>query len=554
MRVRCEYSSARGCQVVAAPTLLATRLYFPFENCWLHREAYIPVRTSWKELCVIPKKAPPVTLVIFGATGDLTRRLLIPAIINLTRSGLVGDDLAILGVGIDEGDDEFLRGRLDEFLTHLSPDGEEPTRKDDAWFSLRSRISYMSGDFTRDDIYVAIETRLGSSANAAFYLAVPPVLFGPIVEKLAVHGLMQETETCFRRVAIEKPFGTDLASAKALNARILSNVEETQVYRLDHFLGKETVQNLMTARFANMIIEGLWSNTYIDHVQITAAEVVDVGSRGKFYDATGALRDMVPNHLFQLLAMIAMEPPNSFDAEAIRNEKGKVLKALRVYSAEEAAANSVRGAYGSGDLGGKSLSAYRDTKDVAPDSRTETYVALKLYADTWRWAGVPFYLRTGKALTARDTEIVITFNKVPFAQFRETDVTRRLPPNRLVIQVQPDEGMSMEISIKRPGQSVETVPVTLDFRYSDRFDIGNTTGYESLIYDLFIGDQALFQRADSIESGWAAVQPFLDAWAEDGSVPEPYAPGSMGPASADDLIRKDGREWHELGVVLHQRK
>lgn len=500
---------------------------------------------------MVSKSAPPVTLVIFGATGDLTRRLLIPAIINLTRSGLVGDDLTLLGVGIDQGDDEFLRGRLDEFLNHLNPHAGEQPAKDAAWERLRSRISYMSGDFTKDDIYDAIGKRLGPAVNAAFYLAVPPGLFGTIVEKLAVHGLMEESDSRFRRVAIEKPFGTDLASARALNAQILAKVSETQVYRLDHFLGKETVQNLMTARFANMIIEGLWSNNYIDHVQITAAETVDVGSRGKFYDATGALRDMVPNHLFQLLAMIAMEPPNSFDAEAVRNEKGKVLKALRIYSTQEAAANSVRGAYDAGDINGQPVNAYRETADVASDSRTETYVALKLYADTWRWAGVPFYLRTGKALKARDTEIVITFNKVPFAQFRDTEVARRLPPNRLVIQVQPDEGMSMEISIKRPGQSVETVPVSLDFRYADRFDIGHTTGYESLIYDLFIGDQTLFQRADSIEAGWAAVQPFLDAWAGNNTIPETYDPGSMGPASADKLVQRDGREWHELGVVLH---
>jgi len=303
-----------------------------------------------------------------------------------------------------------------------------------------------------------------------------------------------------------------------------------------------------------MMIESLWNSRYIDHVQITAAEIVDVGSRGKFYDATGALRDMVPNHLFQLLAMIAMEPPNSFDAEAIRNEKSKVLKALRIYTPEEAKTHGVRGAYAAGPLNGAELPAYRDTKDVSPDSRTETFVALKLYADTWRWAGVPFYLRTGKALTARDTEIVITFQPVPFAQFRETDVKRRLPPNRLVIQVQPDEGMSMEISIKSPGLSVDTVPVSLDFRYADKFDIAKTTGYESLLYDLFIGDQTLFQRADGIEAGWAAVQPFLDIWARDQSVPDAYAPGSMGPASADELIQRDRREWHELGVILHHDK
>ncbi|MBX5157131.1 MULTISPECIES: glucose-6-phosphate dehydrogenase [unclassified Rhizobium] len=495
---------------------------------------------------------PPVTLVIFGATGDLTRRLLVPAIINLTRERLVGDDLHILGVGIEPGDDAFLRGRLDEFLNHLS--GEQPTVKDEAWQSLRRRISYMAGDFTKVEIFTEIGKRLGPDANAAFYLAVPPSFFGSIVEKLAAHGLTDEKDGTFRRVAIEKPFGTDLASAKALNAQILAQIAESQVYRLDHFLGKETVQNLMTARFANMMIESLWNSRYIDHVQITAAEIVDVGSRGKFYDATGALRDMVPNHLFQLLAMIAMEPPNSFDAEAIRNEKSKVLKALRIYTPEEAKTHGVRGAYAAGPLNGAALPAYRDSKDVSPDSRTETYVALKLYADTWRWAGVPFYLRTGKALTARDTEIVITFQPVPFAQFRETDVQSRLPRNRLVIQVQPDEGMSMEISIKSPGLSVDTTPVSLDFRYADKFDIGKTTGYESLLYDLFIGDQTLFQRADGIEAGWAAVQPFLDIWETDESVPEAYAPGSMGPACADQLIQRDGRRWHELGVILNHDK
>jgi glucose-6-phosphate 1-dehydrogenase len=502
---------------------------------------------------MVSRPAPPVTLVIFGATGDLTRRLLVPAIINLTRSGLVGSSLNILGIGIEEGDDEFLRTRLEDFLRQLTTGGEEETNKDDAWDSLRWRISYLSGDFTKNEIFEELSNRLGQSENAAFYLAVPPSLFGPIVEKLADHGLMAETEERFRRVAIEKPFGTDLASARALNSRILERVAESQVYRLDHFLGKETVQNLMTARFANMMIEALWNNNYVDHVQITAAEVVDVGARGKFYDATGALRDMVPNHLFQLLAMIAMEPPNSFDAEAIRNEKSKVLKALRIYTLEEAKINAVRGAYGEGTLNGNPVPAFRETGDIAPDSRTETYVALKLLVDTWRWAGVPFYLRTGKAMTARDTEIVITFRKVPFAQFRETEATRKLPPNRLVIQVQPDEGMSMEISIKSPGPLVDIEPVSLDFRYADKFDISKTTGYESLIYDLFIGDQTLFQRADGIEAGWAAVQPFLDTWALDTSVPDAYAPGSMGPASADDLIRRDGREWHELGVVLHKQ-
>ncbi|MFS2150688.1 glucose-6-phosphate dehydrogenase [Rhizobium sp. Rhizsp42] len=492
--------------------------------------------------------APPVTLVIFGATGDLTRRLLLPALINLSRSGLVGDDLRIIGVGIEPGDSEILTSKLHEFLQSL--DGRESLATDQAWLRLRQRISYVSGDFTKDTVFeeIARDLTLSGTGNAAFYLAVPPQFFGVIVEKLSQHGLITETDGNFRRIAIEKPFGTDLASAQALNNQILSHVAESQVYRLDHFLGKETVQNIMTARFANMMIEALWNSNYIDNVQITAAEVVDVGTRGKFYDATGALRDMVPNHLFQLLAMVAMEPPNSFDAEAIRNEKSKLLKAIRIYNSDEAAVHSARGAYSAGSLSGNPIAAYLDTKDVSDLSNTETFVALKLYADTWRWAGVPFYLRTGKAMAARDTEIVVTFRQVPFAQFRETDVHRNLPPNRLRIQVQPDEGLSMEMSIKSPGLSVETVPVSLDFRYADQFDIGKMTGYESLLYELFVGDQTLFQRADGIEAGWAVVQPFLDLWAKGGR-PDTYEPGTMGPKSANDLLERDGRRWRELSVL-----
>ncbi len=486
------------------------------------------------------KPAPPTTLVIFGAMGDLTRRLLVPALVNMTRLGLAGDDLKILGVGIDKGDGETLRASLGDF--NAEPGGEGAAEKDAAWTRLRPRIDYLQGDFTADAVYETLAGRI--EGNAAFYLAVQPRFFGDIVEKLDAHGLMAETPRAFRRIAIEKPFGHDLASAKALNARILAQVAETQVYRIDHFLGKETVQNIMTARFANMMIERVWNADCIAHVQITAAETVDVGTRGKFYDATGALRDMVPNHLFQLLAMVAMEPPASFDAEAIRNEKGKVLKAVRVYKPGQAKRNGVRGAYVAGEVNGKPVPAYVDSPDVAPDSKTETYVALKLMVDTWRWAGVPFYLRTGKAMHCRDTEIVVTLKPVPFAQFNHTNA-ERLPPNRLIIQIQPDEGLSMDLLIKRPGLEVDTVPIALDFRYADRFDIGHLTGYESLIYDLFTGDQTLFQRADAIEAGWAAVQPFLDLWAGEGA-PDPYPAGSMGPEAADALLKRDGHDWHVL--------
>ena len=486
------------------------------------------------------KPAPPTTLVIFGAFGDLTRRLLMPALINMTRLGLVGDDFHVLGVGIDEGNDQSLRDALGNFD---AKGGEGAGEKDDAWARLKDRVGYLQGDFTKDDVYAQLKSRV--SGNVAFYLAVPAKFFGEIVDKLADHGLMREDAHAFRRIAIEKPFGHDLASARALNARILAKVSEAQVYRIDHFLGKETVQNIMTARFANMMIERVWNADCIAHVQITAAETVDVGTRGKFYDATGALRDMVPNHLFQLLAMVAMEPPASFDAEAIRNEKGKVLKAVRVYSPAKAKRNGVRGTYTAGTVKGVDVPAYTASADVAPDSRTETYVALKLMVDTWRWAGVPFYLRTGKAMTCRDTEIAITFKPVPFASFPGAPADM-LPPNRLIIQIQPDEGLSMDINIKRPGLEVATTPIALDFRYADAFDIGHLTGYESLIYDLFVGDQTLFQRADAIEAGWAAVQPFLDLWASDTTTPELYEAGSMGPAAADALLAHDDHSWHEL--------
>jgi glucose-6-phosphate 1-dehydrogenase len=486
------------------------------------------------------KPAPPTTLVIFGAFGDLTRRLLMPALINMTRLGLVGDDFHVLGVGIDEGDDQSLREALGNFD---AKGGEGASEKGDAWTKLKDRVGYLKGDFTHDEVYERLKTRV--SGNVAFYFAVPAKFFGEIVVKLTDHNLMTETPHAFRRIAIEKPFGYDLASARDLNARILDKVLEAQVYRIDHFLGKETVQNIMTARFANMMIERVWNSDCISHVQITAAETVDVGTRGKFYDTTGALRDMVPNHLFQLLAMVAMEPPANFDAEAIRNEKGKVLKAVRAYSPTQAKRNGVRGAYTAGKVQGHDVPDYTATADVALDSHTETYVALKLMVDTWRWAGVPFYLRTGKAMTCRDTEIVITFKPVPFASFPGA-AADMLPPNRLIIQIQPDEGLSMDINIKRPGLEVATAPIALDFRYADAFDIGHLTGYESLIYDLFAGDQTLFQRADAIEAGWAAVQPFLDLWATNQSIPEPYEAGTLGPAAADALLAHDGHEWHEL--------
>jgi glucose-6-phosphate 1-dehydrogenase len=469
------------------------------------------------------QKAPSATLVIFGALGDLTKRLLVPALANLQREGLLDEDTTILGVSHHDGDDAQLIDAMSEFV-----------KDDEAWASLHDRVHYLKGDFTDPGAYKALAEKV--NGNAVFYLATAPGFFGTIVDQLGDAGLLDQKDG-FRRVVIEKPFGTDLASAQALNRQILAKGSEEQFYRIDHFLGKETVQNIMVARFGNALLEAVWNNRYVDHVQITAAETVTVGTRGKFYDATGALRDMVPNHLFQLLAMIGMEPPNSADAEAIRTEKAKLIAAVRPISPNDAA----RGRYEAGTIKGEAVKAYRQEADVDPASRTETYVALKLAVETWRWTGVPFYLRTGKGLTARDTEIVIQFREVPMSLFPQDQV---LPPNRLVLQIQPEEGISLGFVAKKPGPLMQTAPVSMDFRYTDAFEMGHRTGYETLLYDVLIGDQTLFQRADQIEGGWRAVQPVLDAWAK--GEPEGYAPGSAGPASADALLERDGRQWHGL--------
>jgi glucose-6-phosphate 1-dehydrogenase len=467
--------------------------------------------------------APAATVVIFGALGDLTKRLLVPALGNLQREGLLNDNTTLIGVSYHDSDDGQLVDALSEFV------------KDDAgWQALKTKVHYLKGDFTDPAAFKAIAEKV--SGNAVFYLATAPGFFGSIVDQLGDAGLLDQ-KNGFRRVVIEKPFGTDLASAQALNRQILAKGGEDQFYRIDHFLGKETVQNIMVARFGNALLEAVWNNRYVDHVQITAAETVTVGTRGKFYDATGALRDMVPNHLFQLLAMIGMEPPNSSDAEAIRTEKAKLIAAVRPISPE----NAARGRYDAGTIAEKPVTAYLEESDVDPASRTETYVALKLAVETWRWTGVPFYLRTGKGLTARDTEIVIQFRDVPMALFPRDEA---LPPNRLVLQIQPQEGISLGFVAKKPGPLIQTAPVSMNFSYADAFDMGHRTGYETLLYDVLIGDQTLFQRADQIEGGWRAVQPVLDAWRE--GEPQGYAPGSAGPASADALLERDGRQWHAL--------
>ena len=350
----------------------------------------------------------------------------------------------------------------------------------------------------------------------------------------------------WRRVIVEKPFGTDLASARELNSKLLGVLREDQIFRIDHYLGKETVQNILVLRFANGLFEPIWNRDHIDHVQITVAEALTVGRRGNYYDATGALRDMVPNHLFQLLSLVAMEPPARFAADAVRAGKAELLDAVQLQTRDEALRNAVRAQYTEGTIDNRAIEAYRDTKDVKPDSTTETYVALKLMIDNWRWAGVPFYLRTGKALCAKRTEVAIKFKQAPVAMFRDTPI-ENLAQNFLVLGIQPDECIGLEFNAKVPGPSIAIGGVGMTFKYEDYFDVAPSTGYETLIYDCMIGDAILYPRADGIEAGWHVVQPFMDAWRDAGGQGlASYRAGSEGPAEAERLLAQDGRRWRAI--------
>jgi glucose-6-phosphate 1-dehydrogenase len=495
------------------------------------------------------KPATPCVLVIFGAAGDLARRLLVPALYNLRRANLLPDAFAIVGVARSKQDDEAFRHEIGSGLRAFA----QGKIADGDWDWLAARMTYVPGDFDDPALYdrlarhlAKVDAAYAAGGNVLFYLATPPQVFAPIIRRLAAAGLTGEAQTHWRRVIIEKPFGTDLRSAQELNREILAVLSESQIYRIDHYLGKETVQNILVFRFGNGIFEPLWNRNHIDHVQITVAEALDVERRGRFYEQTGALRDMVPNHLFQLLALVAMEPPTCFAAEAVRTEKAKVLEAVHRFGPQDARRNVVRGQYGGGTVAGRTIVAYRRAPNVAPDSTTETYVALKLMMDNWRWAGVPIYLRTGKALARRRSEIVIQFKPAPLALFRDTPV-ERLTRNDLVLHIQPEEGVTLRFGAKIPGPEMHMGAVEMKFDYQDYFNAAPSTGYETLIYDCMNGDPTLFKRADDIEAGWRIVQPVLDAWAAEPNAPLPiYPAGSSGPAEADALLARDGRHWRAL--------
>src|SRR5712672_1582897 len=489
------------------------------------------------------RKPDSCAFVIFGVTGDLAHRLVIPALYNLAATNLLPDKFCVVGVArkgmsSDALRDNLMKGlrqfatrpvdnaiakRLLECITAIEADPGEPASFD----KMQKQL---------DELECARDT----GGNRLFYLATPPNAFLPISRELGRTGMLRENGM-WRRLVVEKPFGTDLASAKALNSALLQLVDEHQIYRIDHYLGKETVQNILVLRFANGMFEPIWNRNHIDHVQITVTETLDVGRRGIFYEATGALRDMVPNHLFQLLSLVAMDPPSLFDAHSVRSEKAEVLAAIQRQTEQETLRNSVRGQYRAGRIGEREVGDYRAAKDVETNSVTETYVAMKLAIDNWRWAGVPFYLRTGKALKAKRTEVVIRFKRAPFSMFRETEV-ERFSQNDLVIGIEPTEGVTLQFNTKVPGPQVVIDGVEMKFRYKDYFKVAPSTGYETLIYDCMIGDNILFQRADSVEAGWQAVQPFLDAWQKAGAEGLcEYKAGTEGPDAADDLIQRDGR-------------
>jgi glucose-6-phosphate 1-dehydrogenase len=499
-----------------------------------------------EDLAHAERAAGPCVFVLFGAAGDLTKRKLMPALFNLGKAKLLPEHFAVLGVSVDDLGLEDFRSQVTSFL----PSGADSAESLE-WF--KKRLFYERGDFANPDTFTklrerlaAVDAELHTEGNYLFYLATAPKFFAQIVQQLGAAGLSPQESGRWRRVVIEKPFGHDLESAQALNRDIKTVLQENQIFRIDHYLGKETVQNIMVFRFDNAIFEPIWNRRYIDHVQITNAETVGVELRGGYFDTTGTLRDMVPNHVMQLLSLTAMESPVSFQADAVRNEQAKVLHSIQHLNSDDVLLRSVRGQYGTGVLGGEKVPGYRSEPGVSPESRTETFVALKLNIDNWRWAGVPFYLRTGKRLAKRHTEIAIQFKRMPFELFRNAPF-HKLHTNTLIIQIQPVEGISLSFGAKIPGPLLRVGSVDMSFEYSNYFGADAYTGYEVLLYDCMIGDATLFQRADMVEAGWKVVDPMLDVWRALPPRKFPnYASGSWGPAEADQLLEQDGRQWRRI--------
>ncbi|MBU3664447.1 MAG: glucose-6-phosphate dehydrogenase [Chthoniobacterales bacterium] len=494
-----------------------------------------------------PQPGPPGIFVIFGASGDLTKRKLIPALFNLRCLGLLPRQFAVIGVAITPGDDASFRNQMSSDIREFG------TRPFDAaeWDTFVSACYYLSGDFNDGAVFGRLKEKIAAvqaeqkipGGNVVFNLAVTPTLFGTVVTQLGAAGLLHEAADAYRRVIIEKPFGRDLDSARALDDVLHKCLAESQIFRIDHYLGKETVQNIMVFRFANMIFEPNWNRRYVDSVQITVAESLGVENRGGYLDHYGVLRDMLQNHMLSVLSLIAMEPPGTIRGDAVRNEKVKVLDAIRPMTPEDVLENAVRGQYGPGTVNGQPVCGYREEPSVDPHSYTETYAALRLFVENWRWADVPFYLRTGKRLAKHLTQVVIRFKRTPLMLFGEK-VNSEAGPNALVLNIQPEENITIMIRAKRPGPAVAVETIPLHFDYSEFGEQSPATGYETLLHDCMVGDMTLFHREDSVDASWRIVNPILDVW---GALPPrdfpDYAAGTWGPAAADKLLERDGRAW-----------
>src|SRR6266702_2401239 len=490
--------------------------------------------------------AEPCTVILFGASGDLAKRKVIPAMYDLATHNALGSRYAIVGFAHTPMSEESFRTTLGEAAKTISEVGPIDPKQ---WDDFASNLFYCQGDYANQEAYAQLAKRLAElessknlGGNRLFYLSTPPEVYPDIVQQLGRACIARPASAnSWVRIIIEKPFGRDLASAKALNEIVLNVFDERQVYRIDHYLGKDTVQNLLVLRFGNGIFEPLWNRNYVDHVQITASETLGVERRGGFYETAGALRDMIQSHVLQLTSLVAVEPPAAFDATAVRNEKLKVLQSIRPFNLEMVAQSVIRGQYAPGRIGDQPVPGYREEPGVNPASKTETFVSAKLLIDNWRWAGVPFYIRTGKRLAKRTTEIVIQFRRAPHIVFRGRDVE----PDKLILNIQPDEGISVSFGAKRPGTEMNIGNVTMNFTYREGFGEATRSAYATLVNDCLRGDATLFDRGDSVEAAWRLVDPILEVWsaARSATVPQ-YPAGSWGPRESDLLLGRDGRQWY----------
>ncbi|GAA4924350.1 glucose-6-phosphate dehydrogenase [Streptomyces coeruleoprunus] len=490
----------------------------------------------------LPRIAGPSGLVIFGVTGDLSRKKLMPAVYDLANRGLLPPGFSLIGFARREWQDE-------DFAQEVHDAVKEHARtpfREEVWQQLIQGMRFVQGDFGDDDAFEQLKATMeeldkaqGTGGNFAFYLSVPPKFFPKVVQQLKKHGLAEQREGAWRRAVIEKPFGHDLASAKELNSIVHEVFTPDQVFRIDHYLGKETVQNILALRFANTLFEPIWNRSYVDHVQITMAEDIGIGGRAGYYDGIGAARDVIQNHLLQLLALTAMEEPASFDADALAAEKTKVLGAVKL--PKDLGRSTVRAQYSAAWQGGAEAVGYLEEEGIDPASKTDTYAAIKLEIDNRRWAGVPFYLRTGKRLGRRVTEIAVVFQRAPHSPFDHT-ATEELGQNALVIRVQPDEGVTMRFGSKVPGTSMEVRDVSMDFAYGESFTESSPEAYERLILDVLLGDANLFPRVEEVELSWRILDPIEEYWDQHG-MPAQYPAGTWGPVEADEMLARDGRSW-----------